>query len=245
MKKKSSKPNSKIHLPHKKPFHIRPTERTKASRVTDFNIHVRSTLPIIEPDTKCNAPGYKKLCGLSAGHNTDHPGEGRCRTHANRFPVSTTSQRGIRGIYSKGPPTKLRERYEQMLNDPDLLSVNNEMAMLKAFLLEIAEGATDGADLWESEDGRKRAMDFVSTFEKVARLSLRVKELEQKSEFIITLPQLMNIIKQLVQIINFTCKDCPTKNRVTLQRRIVQELDITGKAKAAESFTSGAIDLEE
>lgn len=234
-------PNGRI-IVDKRPKRIAPTKRTKASRVTDFNIHVRSTLPQEEESTNhCNAPTYKCLCKMPAGKGTDHYGYGRCKTHESRAAMSVRrgNLKEIRTRYGGGVPTNLKSRYEQLLEDPELLSVNDEVAASKAVLYKIIDSIGDiDAD---SEEGMDKSVKLLKALDTVTRTNIKLKDMEQKSEWSISLQQFVKIVKQIGAIVKEELDgvDPVTANR--LMRRLGNELDITGKQAMS---TAGSVDAQ-
>lgn len=69
------------------------------------------------------------ICQNTAGQRTDHQGQGRCWLHGGRGgrPI-------VHGRYSKQLNTTLADRMADFLESPQLLSLNNEVALLKSML---------------------------------------------------------------------------------------------------------------
>ena len=75
---------------------------------------------------KCGALKQKEdgYCHQQAGHMTSHPGEGRCNLHS--------------GI-ANGVPTPsynipaLRERMQEFIHDPEIISVDREIALQRSY----------------------------------------------------------------------------------------------------------------
>lgn len=240
-KRRSKRPNAAITV-DKRPKRIAPSNRTSASRVTDFNDYVRSTVPSdVPPSHICNGPTCKGLCKMPAGRNTDHSGVGRCRVHESRTPIAVRNKaQGLAEIKSKygtGPPTNLKIIYEKMLTDDGLMGVHDEMAASKAMLSSIMDSISE-VD-FQSDEGQNTALKFLKAFEGVARLTLKYQELQHKSDFIITLPQFVKIVKQIGVIVSEELVSVDPVVATRLKRRLASELDITGRAAMANE---GAID---
>ena len=73
------------------------------------------------------AKSTRKVCQNIAGKGTDHLGEGRCRFHGGSTPVT-------RGLYSKVQRTRLGQRMAEVENDPNLHTLEPELALLKVVL---------------------------------------------------------------------------------------------------------------
>jgi len=246
--KGKSGPNGRISV-SKRPKRIAPTKRTKASRVTDFNIHVRSTLPQdVPPSHICNGPTYKRLCTISAGKGTDHSGVGRCKTHESRTSMTVRKQaeglEAVKSRYGGGAPTNLKKAYDEMLSDKGLMSVDEEMAASKAMLKAIMESI--GEVDFSSDEGTDKALKFLKAFKDVTTLNLKYQEIQRKSDFIITLPQFMKIVKQIGAIVTEELEAVDPVVKTKLMRRLIAELDITGQsAMASEGAVDAPFDVED
>jgi hypothetical protein len=73
-----------------------------------------------------------KPCLNVAGKGTDHLGEGRCRLHGGATPIK-------HGLYSKVRRTRLGQRMAEIENDPDLLNLETELALLKVLAEQNAQ----------------------------------------------------------------------------------------------------------
>ena len=71
---------------------------------------------------KLNGDG---LCSIPAGKMTTHPGEGRCNLHSGI----------VEGVPVVGYDIPaIKERMQVFLHDPDIISVDNEIALLRSYL---------------------------------------------------------------------------------------------------------------
>jgi hypothetical protein len=61
---------------------------------------------------------------------------GRCMKHGGMTPVGIESANTRTGVYSKDLPARLRERFEQGLDDPELLQHKEDAALLQAMIGE-------------------------------------------------------------------------------------------------------------
>jgi hypothetical protein len=73
-----------------------------------------------------------KPCLNVAGKGTDHVGEGRCRLHGGASPIK-------HGLYSKVRRTRLGQRMAEIENDPDLMNLVRELALLKALAEQVVQ----------------------------------------------------------------------------------------------------------
>lgn len=75
----------------------------------------------------------------------------RCRMHGGKTPRGIASANWKHGRFSKYLPTGLRHRYEEELGDPELLALNDEIALLRSrlsTLLEKLDFAPDSGSTW-------------------------------------------------------------------------------------------------
>ena len=100
----------------------------------------------------------KRVCGARLANK---PGQfcrspvvmanGRCRIHGGATPRGTASPHWRGRGYSKDLPTQLADRMRQALDDPELLSVRHEVALLDARLGELMGALSTGGteEAWE------------------------------------------------------------------------------------------------
>lgn len=100
----------------------------------------------IPPNKYCRAWNSKemrqKYCRNPAGRGTDHPGVGRCKQHFGNVPVT----HGMRSRYRIGKKS-LSERFHRHANDPQLLDMRNEIAVLAALLDEALDSEMIDRDI--------------------------------------------------------------------------------------------------
>jgi hypothetical protein len=74
---------------------------------------------------------------------------GKCRLHGGKTPGGLASPHFKTGRYSKYIPAQLASKYQEALADPDVLSLNEDVALLRSFVLkhlsDIATGDTHPA----------------------------------------------------------------------------------------------------
>lgn len=103
-------------------------------------------------------------CKLSAGHRTDHPGEGRCWLHGGRSPIK-------HGRYSKIKRPRIRELIDQYDKDPNPLDLMPEAALLRALTTDFVErydNYVDAMQLWHAHY-TKAFKDAVRAWQRAAR----------------------------------------------------------------------------
>lgn len=102
------------------------------------------------PANRCNAKSK------STGEQCKNPAKpnGKCRNHGgNSLPAGPLHPNIKHGRYSKVKmPAKLAARYEEAMNDPEYLSMRNELALTDGMLAERLETMDEGGagDLWKS-----------------------------------------------------------------------------------------------
>lgn len=96
-----------------------------------------------------------RLCGAKtrAGGTCNSPavtGSARCRMHGGKSLVGPSHPGFRHGRYSKHLPTNLRQTYDAAVEDDDLLSLRDELALLKTRLVELSGRLQSGesATLW-------------------------------------------------------------------------------------------------
>src|SRR5688572_7711861 len=77
-------------------------------------------------------------------------GRTRCRLHGGMSLVGTACPHFRTGRYSAYVPERLRERYEQAADDPELLSLRSEVALVDARLVDLLSRVDTGESgaLW-------------------------------------------------------------------------------------------------
>lgn len=109
-------------------------------------------------------------------------GRSRCKLHGGASLAGIAHPNFKGGKYSKALPTRLLEKYHAALNDPDLLSSKNEIAILDARLAELLQRLDDGpgAGLWldcsQQADGLFAAV-AVGDLGQVEAIATRIKEI--------------------------------------------------------------------
>jgi len=108
-----------------------------------------------------------KPCRRRAGHGTDHPGVGRCRYHGGAVPITS-------GRYSSIQRPRIQELYQQFAADPRLTDISDEIAFVRALLVDFCERYEENRELilawYEAWTVNKRplAPEKIAALERVA-----------------------------------------------------------------------------
>jgi len=201
-----------------------PTRSAKGKELID-------SLAIIPADVKCNARNENGYCRHRAGFRTDHEGTGRCYLHGGR-----AGNKPVHGLYSKKMKGALSEEISKLANDPDLLNMKEELAVMKSILakfLELAQGNLD-SDTKEFFISGKYSVkgDFIgyemsaesktllSFIEQSSKLYHRIIDSEQKMAKQFDIRYVYAIINQLGMIMDDRCGECPV--RVSVKKRMLE-----------------------
>jgi len=79
-------------------------------------------------------------CTLDAGWGTDHYGAGACRKHGGNNPIT-------HGGYSETARERLGPSFERFKNDPNIASVDGEVAILRGIVEKAIEEGKTGEDV--------------------------------------------------------------------------------------------------
>lgn len=100
-------------------------------------------------------PSPRKYCGAktrNGGTCKSKPmPNGRCRMHGGATPSGPALPQFKTGRYSKYVPERLLERYQQSVDDPELLNMRQDIALLDARLADLLQRVDTGEaqKLWE------------------------------------------------------------------------------------------------
>lgn len=91
----------------------------------------------------------KVICGATKKNGelcqmAPAPGRSRCRFHGGAALAGLESPAWKHGKYSKAMPSRLLDRYEATVADPDLLSATSEIALMTARLEDLLKRADSG-----------------------------------------------------------------------------------------------------
>lgn len=95
--------------------------------------------------TQCTANIHKKE-GVEQRQcrNRAQPGRTTCKWHGGNTPAGIDSVHYKHGKYSRHLPTNVRKRYLAAIEDPDLLSLKNDIAVTESRILELMEKIDTG-----------------------------------------------------------------------------------------------------
>lgn len=127
---------------------------------------------------------------------------GRCRMHGGKTPSGIASPHFKTGRHSKSIPTRLAATYEVSRNDPDLLALNDEIALtdaqIDAVLGELEDGDTESRSAKRNEldnliERRRRLVDSET------RRRVNAQEMMSAQEVLTFLGAIVGIIRSHVQ----------------------------------------------
>ncbi len=177
------------------------------------------SLEIIESDTHCNARTPTGYCKQLAGFRTEHLSAGRCFLHGGRAgrPI-------VAGLYSEKLTVKLREKYEELLNDPFLADLYSELGLLKLLFSDLLEKITDemesDTDIWVGKNrfGEEvvspRAKVLITLSESISKVVNTLVAAEEKAGKNLNIGQVQIIIQQIKVSMGETCGDCPVRKQI-------------------------------
>ncbi len=156
-------------------------------------------LPPLPATSFCNARTGKGYCRKPAGWGTKHPGVGRCRWHGG----SLQSEASLKQPAELPVPKSLREAVEQRKNDPELLSLSSEIAMLRAIQerinLQLQEGGIDPND--------PAVLALVSIADRIGKLVERAHRIELERRRLIPADRVVAFMDRLARAINSLVRD--------------------------------------
>ena len=136
------------------------------------------------PEPKLRPVKEPKRCGAKT-RNGGTPckswgmSNGRCRLHGGKTPKGIASANWKHGRYSKYMPTGLLDRYEEGRADPELLALDDEIALVRSrlsVLLEKLDFAPDSGSTWVI------LRKDLELFESAQRLASSLPEGDERTE---------------------------------------------------------------
>lgn len=115
--------------------------------------HMRKTLGICGAAT--SSSGYKLPCSFPPMKN------GRCKSHGGLTPVGTASASWKHGRYSRYLPSDILEKYNEALEDPELLSLRQDIAITQARLGDLFEQLNEGGGMEDWSRVRSEWNNFI------------------------------------------------------------------------------------
>jgi len=116
-------------------------------------------------------------------------GKDVCRMHGGSTPIK-------HGLYSKYAGSRLRAQIEQAKNDPELLSLREELALSKALISGFLEQLGDDGEF--SNIDRQHMLTLIDNVRKVSESLTRI---EQGMNMFIDARQFVVLIEQIVSIV--------------------------------------------
>lgn len=118
---------------------------------------------------------------------------GRCRMHGGSTPTGMALPQTTHGRYSKNLPTRLAERYEAALKDPDLLALRDEIALTDAdiarLLAQVEEDEPEHKTKTAREDWQLNQRRIRTNIHELIENRRRLVETERKR--LVDLQQMM------------------------------------------------------
>jgi hypothetical protein len=107
-------------------------------------------------------------------------GRTRCRIHGGKSLVGTACPHYRSGRYSEYVPERLRARYEQAQDDPDLLSLRSEVALVDARLIDLLSRVDSGesGQLWADLKRAHQEFTAAKRGKDVARMQVTLTRVE-------------------------------------------------------------------
>jgi hypothetical protein len=184
------------------------------------------SLEIIPADKYCNARTENGRCRNLAGYATDHLGTGRCKFHGGLAGRPIT-----RGLYSKQLKSNLQDEYEKLINDPLLVDLYAEFAVIKTFISKLIgdiqkelnlenDPERSTIDFWTTMDSQGNEQESVKAktllkyLELTSKIFTRINDAETKGKNALNIKQVRMFINLIANILNETCADCPVRQIV-------------------------------
>lgn len=101
-------------------------------------------------------PHARRICGAMTRMGSPCKGQpmanGRCRMHGGATPAGLGLPQFKTGRYSKYLPARLADRYHEAAQDPELLALRDDIALLDSRLAELVQRVDTGesSQFWES-----------------------------------------------------------------------------------------------
>jgi len=140
------------------------------------------------------------------------------------------------GLYSKTYTQPLRDKVEAIRLHPELFNLYGELVTIKAMFGSIIEVLPEDTEEWfddgfEIFEGKKTRVrpDNLAKLRVLIKLSDTVRktyktivEAEERLRLVLTMNDVITMMKQMKTIIDGTCKECPMRSAI--QDRLMAEL---------------------
>lgn len=157
-------------------------------------------------------PHERRICGAKTRsgkpcQKSPMEGRNRCRLHGGATPRGAFSPHFKHGKYSRYLPHDVRQMYQRALSDPDMISVRDEIALIRAMIThrlehwpESAEGRLSRAEL--------RAMQSIRRdVDRVRKLVLTQHRINHEKSKLITADEVLILIGQVLDVITAVVTD--------------------------------------
>lgn len=166
------------------------TERKRQRRSRGKRADLLNYDQALVDEGKCGRPTRNEqaksaYCSLGAGWGTDHVGSGACRKHGGNNPIK-------HGRYSDIAREKLGERHDRWRSDPELATIDGEVAILRGLMERQIEGDASPAEVADMAERVVKAVDVL---------------LKHKAKFGITIETFNSLMEQMGMIVERHVKD--------------------------------------
>lgn len=164
-------------------------------------------------------------CLRPAGWGTDHSGKGFCKLHG-----GTGTKKTAGGKYSKYIKTKaLAQKHLELMRDPEILNLSEEIAVLRTVLTEILEfkekilkeiraSKNSPLDLDNAEKKYFGSLNFLQdTVEKISRVVESKNRIEHGEKHVIKIEMIQVVLVQVVNILKKYVTDRNILSNVALE----------------------------
>ena len=142
---------------------------------------------------RCQAwsPNQGRQCLALAMRDRD-----KCRSHGGKTPRGVGSPHWKHGRYAKYLPTGLHERYDAALKDPEILALDDEIALLRTrsmLLVEKIASLPDSGSTWRNLNKQ------LTNFERAQRAAQRAPEGEQREKKLSDAAQSLEDLRMIIR----------------------------------------------
>lgn len=173
------------------------------------------------PTTTCNAKTRSgRLCRLSSGHRTPHPGQGRCFLHGGLTPIRN-------GRYSVIKRDSLRDMISHYEADPDPLNVLPELAAARALFQDFVERYDTWAaalvawhESFRSENAERepkpvQVLDISDAYRIVAEITRIVERIEKvRAANAITRADMLRVMTEMGRVVEAFVQDEAARTKI-------------------------------
>ena len=165
--------------------------------------------PKIKPTKFCNGKIHRQLryCQKPSGWGTPHPGSGRCKLHGGY--AGLYQQKSGQLKYSNFVPSDLIEKYEEFAVDPDIKSLDDEIALLRA-KITVTE-LKNGTGIYDKQ--------VVFLTEGIRRLVETKQKIEENIKAKIDMNIILKIVDDVINIIENRVNDIELKKLIATDMR--------------------------